>query len=80
MYILYTCKQVGDRQLGRYIQYEVHVLCEWIHIWQYSRLEDRFTAEKERTNHSKQEESDLIEFSMFMAEMFYRVRVRNDEV
>lgn len=46
----------------------------------FKMLEDRFTAEQERTNHSKQEESDLIEFSMFMAEMFYRVRVRNDEV
>ena len=39
-----------------------------------------FKAEQNKDSRSEEEETYLIEFSLFVAEMFYRVRIGYDQV
>lgn len=46
----------------------------------FFRLQERYVAQKEKEHSSEEEISELVELAVFIAEMFYRVRVGNDEV
>lgn len=47
--------------------------------WNFFRLQDRYAAQKKKEHYSSEEEiSELVELAVFMAEMFYRVRVGNE--
>ena len=46
----------------------------------FSILQKMLKAEQNKDSRSEEEETDLIEFSLFVAEMFYRVRIGYDQV
>ena len=49
--------------------------------WNFFRLQERYETQKKKEHYSSEEEiSELVEVAVFMAEMFYRVRVGNDQV